>query len=126
MDGNRPSDVLSPECPSRQVLRHLTSTWGVLVLIVLLKGEHRFSALKRRVGGVSERMLAQTLQQLEGDGMVLRVAHPVVPPHVVYSLTDLGQGAALRVQALVGWLESALDDRAIASGDGKIGQICQV
>ena len=81
MDGNRPSDVLSPECPSRQVLRHLTSTWGVLVLIVLLKGEHRFSALKRRVGGVSERMLAQTLQQLEGDGMVLRVAHPVVPPH---------------------------------------------
>ncbi|WP_333869406.1 winged helix-turn-helix transcriptional regulator [Cypionkella sp.] len=126
MDGNRPSDVLSPECPSRQVLRHLTSTWGVLVLIVLLKGEHRFSALKRRVGGVSERMLAQTLQQLEGDGMVLRVAHPVVPPHVVYSLTDLGQGAALRVQALVGWLESALDDRAIASGDGKIGRICQV
>lgn len=126
MDGNWPSDVLSPECPSRQVLRHLTSTWGVLVLIVLLKGEHRFSALKRRVGGVSERMLAQTLQQLEGDGMVLRVAHPVVPPHVVYSLTDLGQGAALRVQALVGWLESALDDRAIASGDGKIGRICQV
>ena len=126
MDGNRPSDVLSPECPSRQVLRHLTSTWGVLVLIVLLKGEHRFSALKRRVGGVSERMLAQTLQQLEGDGMVLRVAHPVVPPHVVYSLTDLGQGAALRVQALVGWLELALDDRAIASGDGKIGRICQV
>lgn len=126
MDGNRPSDVLSSECPSRQVLRHLTSTWGVLVLIVLLKGEHRFSALKRRVGGVSERMLAQTLQQLEGDGMVLRVAHPVVPPHVVYSLTDLGQGAALRVQALVGWLESALDDRAIASGDGKIGRICQV
>lgn len=126
MDGNRPSDVLSPECPSRQVLRHLTSTWGVLVLIVLLKGEHRFSALKRRVGGVSERMLAQTLQQLEGDGMVLRVAHPVVPPHVVYSLTDLGQGAALRVQALVGWLESALDDRAIASDDGKIGRICQV
>jgi DNA-binding HxlR family transcriptional regulator len=123
MDGNRPSDVLSPECPSRQVLRHLTSTWGVLVLIVLLKGEHRFSALKRRVGGVSERMLAQTLQQLEGDGMVLRVAHSVVPPHVVYSLTDLGQGAALRVQALVGWLESALDDRAIASGDGKIGRI---
>jgi len=126
MDGNRPSDVLSPECPSRQVLRHLTSTWGVLVLIVLLKGEHRFSALKRRVGGVSERMVAQTLQQLEGDGMVLRVAHPVVPPHVVYSLTDLGQGAALRVQALVGWLESALDDRAIASDDGKIGRICQV
>ena len=126
MDGTRLSDVLSPDCPSRQVLRHLTSTWGVLVLIVLLQGEHRFSALKRRVGGVSERMLAQTLQQLEADGMVLRVAHPVVPPHVVYSLTDLGQGAAERVQALVGWLESALDDRAIASGDGNSGRICQV
>ena len=126
MDGTRLSDVLSPDCPSRQVLRHLTSTWGVLVLIVLLQGEHRFSALKRRVGGVSERMLAQTLQQLEADGMVLRVAHPVVPPHVVYSLTDLGQGAAERVQALVGWLESTLVDRAIASGDGKSGRICQV
>lgn len=126
MDGTRLSDVLSPDCPSRQVLRHLTSTWGVLVLIVLLQGEHRFSALKRRVGGVSERMLAQTLQQLEADGMVLRVAHPVVPPHVVYSLTGLGQGAAERVQALVGWLESALDDQVIASGGGKSGLICRI
>ena len=109
MDGNLMPDVLQANCPSRQVLKHLTSTWGVLVLIVLLQGEHRFSALRRKVGGVSERMLAQTLQQLEGDGMVLRVAHPVVPPHVVYSLTALGREAATRVAGLTQWIEANLD-----------------
>jgi DNA-binding HxlR family transcriptional regulator len=114
MDGNLLPDVLEANCPSRQVLKHLTSTWGVLVLIVLLGGEQRFSGLRRRVGGVSERMLAQTLQQLEGDGMVLRVAHPVVPPHVVYSLTDLGREAALRVAGLTQWIEANMAEIAAA------------
>ncbi len=108
MDGALEPNVLAAECPSRQVLKHLTSQWGVLVLIVLLRGEARFSALRRAVGGVSERMLAQCLQQLEGDGLVLRVAHPVVPPHVVYSLTPLGREAAERVAALTGWIEANL------------------
>ena len=101
-------NVLAAECPSRAVLKHLTSQWGVLVMLALQGGTLRFSGLRRRVGGVSERMLAQTLQALEGDGLVLRVAHPVVPPHVEYSLTALGVGAAERVGALTRWIEANL------------------
>lgn len=98
-------DVFAQACPSREVLRHVTSRWGVLVLVALLEGTHRFSELRRRIGGVSEKMLAQTLQWLEADGLLLRVSHPVVPPHVDYSLTPLGQEAALQVQALADWIE---------------------
>ena len=101
-------NVLAAECPSRSVLKHLTSQWGVLVLLALSEGTLRFSALRRRVGGVSERMLAQTLQVLEGDGLILRTAHQVVPPHVDYSLTDLGREAARRVADLTGWIEANL------------------
>jgi DNA-binding HxlR family transcriptional regulator len=87
----RRGDLMAAECPSREVLKHLTSRWGVLVMIALEDGEtRRFSQLKRAIGGVSERMLAQTLQWLEADGLVLRIAHDVVPPHVDYRLTPLG------------------------------------
>lgn len=110
MAGWERGDVLSPACPSRAILQHLTSRWGVLVMVVLATGPHRFSALRRRIGGVSERMLAQTLQQLEADGMVHRHAHAVVPPHVDYSLTPLGQEAAAHVVALTGWIEGRLVD----------------
>jgi DNA-binding HxlR family transcriptional regulator len=98
-------DLLAEACPSRDVLKHVTSRWGVLVLMVLEGGTHRYAELKRAVGGVSERMLAQTLQWLEGDGLVLRIAHDVVPPHVEYSLTPLGRDAAKRVRGLADWIE---------------------
>jgi DNA-binding HxlR family transcriptional regulator len=101
-------DLLATDCPSRDVLKHLTSRWGVLVLIVLEKRMHRFSALRRAVGGVSERMLAQTLQLLEADGMVARVAYQVVPPHVEYSLTPLGREAAEKVRLLADWIEVSM------------------
>ncbi|MBD8893551.1 winged helix-turn-helix transcriptional regulator [Roseibium litorale] len=97
--------VLSERCPSREILSHLTSRWGVLVLIALLEHTHRFSELRRKVGGVSEKMLAQTLQTLEADGFVLRQSFPVVPPHVEYSLTPLGEEAALKVRDFVVWVE---------------------
>lgn len=99
-------DVLARNCPSREVLRHVTSRWGTLVLIVLQSETMRFSALKRLIGGISERMLAQTLQTLEADGFVLRVSHPVVPPHVEYSLTPLGLEVAKKVEALADWIET--------------------
>lgn len=102
------ANVLAAECPSRQVLSHLTSRWGTLVMLVLLSGTHRFSALRRRIGGVSERMLAQTLQQLESDGFVHREVFDVVPPHVEYSLTPLGREAGAHLAALTGWIEDAL------------------
>jgi DNA-binding HxlR family transcriptional regulator len=98
-------DLLAENCPSRDVLKHVTSRWGVLVLMVLEGGTHRYAELRRSVGGVSERMLAQTLQWLEGDGLVLRIAHDVVPPHVEYSLTPLGRDAAKRVRGLADWIE---------------------
>ena len=97
--------VMVAECPSRIVLGHITSRWGVLVLVMLLDGTHRFSALRRAVGGVSEKMLAQTLDALAYDGLVLRVSHQVVPPHVEYSLTPLGREAAERLEVLVDWIE---------------------
>ena len=108
-------DVMAAACPSREILRHLTSRWGVLVLISLLEGTRRFSDLRRRISGVSERMLAETLQALESDGMVLRVAHKVVPPHVDYSLTPLGREAALKVRALADWIEINLP-RIVGAG----------
>lgn len=98
-------DLMVADCPSREVLRHLTSRWGVLVLIALRQGTRRFSELRRMVGGVSERMLAQTLQWLEADGMVDRVAYKVVPPHVEYTLTPLGVEAAEKVGDLADWIE---------------------
>lgn len=104
----RRGELFSPACPSREVLRHVTSQWGVLVLVALLGGMHRFSDLRRKVAGVSEKMLAQTLQALEGDGFVLRRSYPVVPPHVEYSLTPLGNEVALRVEALADWIEENL------------------
>lgn len=101
-------DVFAPDCPSRAILKHVTSSWGLLALIALRSGTHRFSALRRKVNGVSERMLAQSLQQLEGDGLILRKSYPVVPPHVEYTLTDLGEEAAQRVEALADWIEQNL------------------
>ncbi len=101
-------DVLAADCPSRAILQHLTSKWGTLVMVTLATGPHRFAALRRRITGVSERMLAQTLQQLEADGFVLRQARDVVPPHVSYSLTPLGLEAAAHVMALTAWIEGNL------------------
>lgn len=89
-------------------MKHVTSTWGVLALIALKPGTIRFNALRRKLNGVSERMLAQTLQQLEGDGLVKRQSYPVVPPHVEYTLTDLGREAADRVEALANWIDDHL------------------
>lgn len=101
-------DVFTVGCPSREVMKHVTSSWGVLVLIGLQDGTLRFSALRRRVAGVSERMLSQTLQWLEADGLVTRRAYPVVPPHTEYALTPLGREAAERVASLADWIEERL------------------
>lgn len=103
-------EVLAEACPSRAILNHVTSRWGVLVLLVLIEGTHRFSALRRKIGGVSEKMLAQTLHQLEQDGFIRRVSLPVVPPHVEYSLTPLGEGIGRQVEALTDWIEINLPE----------------
>ncbi|WAB80878.1 helix-turn-helix domain-containing protein [Microcella daejeonensis] len=102
--------VLPAACPSRTVLDHVTSKWGVLVIIALSDGTHRWSALRRVVQGVSEKMLAQTLRTLEADGLVHREARPVVPPHVEYRLTERGRGLAEHLLPLMGWIAQNADD----------------
>ena len=104
----RNGNLFAEQCPSREVLKHVTSRWGVLILVSLRDGTHRFSDLRRKIGGVSEKMLSQTLQWLEADGFVLRVSYPVIPPHVEYSLTPLGEEVALRVRDLADWIEVTL------------------
>ncbi|CDF96348.1 transcriptional regulator [Pseudomonas sp. PSB18] len=88
----------------------MTSRWGVLVLVILLGGMHRFSELRRKIGGVSEKMLSQTLQGLESDGLVNRKSLPVVPPHVEYSLTPLGREAAEHLEVMVNWIEEKIPE----------------
>jgi len=104
----RDGNLFAEQCPSRDVLKHVTSRWGVLILVALRDGTHRFSDLRRKMGGVSEKMLAQTLQWLEQDGFVNRVSYPVVPPHVEYSLTPLGEQVSEKVAALADWIEMNL------------------
>lgn len=104
----RDGNLFAEQCPSREVLKHVTSRWGVLILVALRDGTHRFSDLRRKMGGVSEKMLAQSLQALEQDGFINRVSYPVVPPHVEYSLTPLGEQVSDKVAALADWIEMNL------------------
>ncbi|MER5435114.1 helix-turn-helix domain-containing protein [Streptomyces sp. NPDC002588] len=92
-------------CPRRLVMEHVTSRWGTLVLIALLDRSYRFGELRRAIGQVSEKMLTQTLQTLERDGLVHRDAKPVIPPRVDYSLTDLGREAAEQVRGIAQWVD---------------------
>ncbi len=103
--GKLEGNLLARECPSRTILKHVTSRWAVLTLIALQDRTIRFAALRRMIGGVSDRMLTQTLQTLEADGFVHRKAYEVVPPHVEYSLTPLGTEVATRVRILADWIE---------------------
>ena len=102
--------VLSAQCPSREILEHLTNKWSVLVLRCLNEGVHRFSELKNCIEGISEKMLAQTLKMLEQDGFILRTVYPVVPPKVEYQLTITGSQAAEKVIQLINWIERGLPE----------------
>ena len=102
MNGN----CFDRSCPARAVLAHVTGRWGTLVLSALrLSGVLRFSELRHRIDGISEKMLAQTLRELERDGLLLRTSRAVVPPHVDYRLTAMGVGVSEHVEALVRWIE---------------------
>ncbi|WP_426989433.1 winged helix-turn-helix transcriptional regulator [Pseudarthrobacter sp. Y6] len=102
--------VFPAGCPSRTVLDHITSKWGVLILLALSEGEQRWSELRRRAEGISEKMLAQTLKTLERDGLVLRKAQPVIPPRVDYSLTQRGYELSGLLVPLVTWAYNNADD----------------
>ncbi|MFJ5839648.1 winged helix-turn-helix transcriptional regulator [Streptomyces shenzhenensis] len=103
-------DVFARACPSRGTLEHVTGRWGALTLGALHEGSYRFNELRRRVDGVSEKMLSQTLHALERDGLVHREAQPTNPPRVDYELTPLGHAVAERLLALIHCVEGAMDD----------------
>jgi DNA-binding HxlR family transcriptional regulator len=92
-------------CVTREILSHVTGRWGALVLGALIDGTKRYSELRKRVDGISEKMLAQTLRDLERDGLVERHQYPTVPPRVDYTLTSTGLEVAERVHDLINWLE---------------------
>ena len=96
--------ILPANCPSRTVLDHVTSKWGVLVIIALSERGLRWGELRRVVEGVSEKMLAQTLRTLEADGLVHREAQPTIPPRVDYSLTARGHELADNLLPLARWV----------------------
>ena len=114
-------NVLASACPSRQILQHLTSRWGALVLVSLHSGTKRFSELRRVIDGVSERMLTKTLQELEADGMLIRKSYNTVPPQVDYTLTEFGAQASNKMFELVDWLEMNLGN-ILASQQNTVSQ----
>ena len=96
--------VLTSNCPTRTVLDHVTSKWGVLVLAALAEGTLRWGELRREVDGISEKMLAVTLRTFETDGFVHREAFPEIPPRVEYSLTPLGRELCEEMSPLLTWV----------------------
>lgn len=103
-------DVFARDCPSRDTLEHVTGRWGGLTLGALYEDTLRFNQLRRRVDGVSEKMLSRTLQALERDGLVIRDARPTSPPHVEYRLTPFGRETAGRLLALIELVEGGMPD----------------
>ena len=106
------ADVFSSRCASRPVLQRLTGRWGALTMVALrLTPEPlRFGEIRRRIDGISDRMLSQTLGHLERDGMVVRTVHSTIPPHVDYALTPLGRRIAEPLEGLIRTVEDALPE----------------
>jgi DNA-binding HxlR family transcriptional regulator len=105
-----PGSVMDAQCPSRLVLDRIADKWTALVIQVLAHGTMRYTALRREIGGISPKMLTQTLRSLERDGLVQRKVHPVVPPKVEYALTRLGRTLIGPLQGLCHWSEKHLPE----------------
>jgi DNA-binding HxlR family transcriptional regulator len=112
--GRPGADVLNAACPSRQVLDRIADKWTVLIIYVLAEGTHRFGQLPRRIGGISQKMLTQTLRDLERDGLVERIVHPVVPPHLDYRLTPLRRSLCEPIPAIRVWAQAHLPEMLAA------------
>ncbi|MCT1366721.1 helix-turn-helix transcriptional regulator [Rothia sp. p3-SID1597] len=109
-------DVMDPRCPSRTVLRHVTGRWTPLIVTSLNDGPLRFTELRGRVGGVTPKVLTQTLRSMERDGFVVRHVTGTVPPRVDYELTAVGRSLTEPIRALRTWAEehavAVLESRA--------------
>ena len=101
---------MDSQCPSRLVLDRVADKWTALIIQVLARGTMRYAALQREIGGISQKMLTQTLRSLERDGLVQRKVYPVVPPKVEYALTRLGRTLIEPLQGLCRWSEKHLPE----------------
>ncbi|MEW1700462.1 winged helix-turn-helix transcriptional regulator [Streptomyces sp. NPDC093249] len=101
-------------CQVRQILDRVADKWSLLAIAHLERQTLRFSELRRRIDGISQRMLTVTLRQLERDGLVRRTVHPTVPPRVEYALTPLGVTLHATIRALVDWTEDHQEEIATA------------
>jgi DNA-binding HxlR family transcriptional regulator len=108
-EAKREYDAFMADCPSRKLLDRISDKWVALTLASLAEGPHRYSELNRRLAGVSQKMLTQTLRTLERDGLVFRVVTPSVPVRVDYELTELGHSLQETMLVLKGWAETNMD-----------------
>lgn len=97
-------------CPTRLMLNRIADKWTVLVLGLLETETKRFSTLQRQIGGISQKMLTQTLRGLERDGLIARTVYPEVPPRVEYAITPLGKTLVGLLAALRVWSETHIDE----------------
>ena len=103
-------DVYSANCPTRKLLDRVADKWSVLILLLLGQEAMRFNALKRRIDGVSQKMLSQTLRSLERDGLLTRTVVATVPVTVTYAITPLGRGLIGSLQSMIDWAETHMED----------------
>lgn len=107
-------DVYAANCPTRKLLDRIADKWSVLILLLLGREAMRFNMLKRRIDGVSQKMLSQTLRSLERDGLVSRTVVATVPVTVTYAITPLGCGLIGSLQSMIDWAETHMEDVAAA------------
>ena len=110
-------DVYNEHCPTRMVLDRIADKWTVLIIGALENETKRFGELRREIGGVSQKMLTQTLRGLERDGLVARVVYASVPPKVEYSLTKLGRTLVRTLEAIRQWSEKSIENVLKARDD---------
>jgi DNA-binding HxlR family transcriptional regulator len=107
-------NVLDQNCESRLALERIADKWTCLVVYALLNGPLRHGQLRRTIDGISQKMLTQTLRSMEADGLVKRTVVDVIPPHVEYSLTELGQTLTEPLVAICRWAMDHLSEMQAA------------
>jgi DNA-binding HxlR family transcriptional regulator len=113
---SRRGDLYARDCPTRLLLDRVGDKWSVLILLLLGDGDLRFNALKRRIDGVSQKMLSQTLRSLERDGLVTREVEATVPVTVTYGVTPLGSELLDALRLMTDWAETRMSEVAAAQG----------
>ncbi|KQM60136.1 MULTISPECIES: winged helix-turn-helix transcriptional regulator [unclassified Sphingomonas] len=118
----RQGDVYAADCPTRQLLDRVGDKWSVLILLLLGEESMRFNAMRRRIAGVSQKMLSQTLRSLERDGLVDRVVTPTMPVEVTYSITSMGSELIDALTMMMRWAEQRMP--AVAQAQARFDARC--